>query len=367
MFKSTQRKDPRQVMLDERALELAMFMRWCERCGAGPISSARCAEVAELILARDNIDAEPAEALYVATVASAVPTYNADKARSMTGFDGKVKSFCDQLGIDLPYKRTNPLSRPSVKAQPAKGQPDPRDQIPIGEDLKLAFARLKEAEYFRSELQYQIQFILPTLSDVMAGKAGYACAVKLLTFQYGRYSRSHWEANIVNMLMASDENFDADSALEVCRKVEASLIAWYGSLPVAPATKNDAPSMTSGYTHAKEPDTVYINVDAPTTNWLLTRGDDHHVVNHWMLTLFLNLGVQYGWHVPELITRNADGMTDIKIRPCHVPGHEATKLHNVLVDNLKTPKNQEEAEAMRDIQAFVKFLRGGGFSIQRPR
>jgi hypothetical protein len=365
MFNLTQRKDPRQAMLDERALELAMFMRWCEMCGSGPMSSARCAEVAELILARDNIDKRPAEALYVATVASAVPTGNADKARSMTGFDGKVKGFCDQLGIDLPYKRISPVSRPSVRAQPTNKQPDPREQTPIGDDLKLAFTRLKEADYFRSELQYQIQFLLPTLSDEVAAKAGYACAIKLLTAQYGGYSRNEWEENIVNMMMASDENFDADSSLEICRKVEKSLEAWCASFPASPATRRDAPSMTSGYTHAKEPDTIYINVDAPTAMWLLTRSDNHHIINHWMLTFLLSLGVQNGWHVPALITRNADGMTDIKLRPCHVEGYQATQLLNILLANMKTPNTQEEAEATREVQAFIKFLRGGGFSLQR--
>jgi hypothetical protein len=136
MFKFS-RKPARDEVLGKYALELAMFMRWCETCGPGQLPPDRCVEVAERILVREGFRAASQDPLHVATLATVSNFAQVDELRARTGFDSKVKAFCISIGITLP-------SLP-VRA-------DLPDELKLfGQDYQAALVKLKSDTAFRAE------------------------------------------------------------------------------------------------------------------------------------------------------------------------------------------------------------------------
>ncbi|MEZ2311809.1 hypothetical protein AB6809_34925 [Paraburkholderia sp. RCC_158] len=365
MFRPPQKKSEIQQMLDNYAVELAMFMRWCETCGSGPLSPVKCVEIAQLIFIRERFETPNYESLYVASIAASSSKAEIDKIRAGTGFDGKAKAFCESLGIELPYKKPSRVSSPVGQPDSTRKQADPRDQLPVTDELKATLARLKEAEYFRAELQYQVQFILPVLSDKLAAKAGYACAVKLLTAKHAGYSQTEWEENIANMLLVSDENFDFDTSVDICRRVEKSLETWCATFKSAGVMRRRDEALPKPSASVKESSSVYLNADLAGVTWLLLRSDNEFAINGGLLTLLLSVAAEHGWNAEGLKMTNGEGIATISLRPCRVAGYEATKLHNILLSAMSNPPSDQADEAAQAIQAFLTFLRGGGFNLQR--
>jgi hypothetical protein len=114
MFSQPQKKSEAHKKLDNYSVELAMFMRWCETCGSGALSSVRCVEVAEGILAREGFEKPEYKSLYVASIAATLTKYDVDQCRIRT-FDGAVKSFCAILGIELPYEKASPTPKSAIR------------------------------------------------------------------------------------------------------------------------------------------------------------------------------------------------------------------------------------------------------------
>jgi hypothetical protein len=87
----------------------------------------------------------------------------------------------------------------------------------------------------------------------------------------------------------------------------------------------------------------------------------------WPVMNLLSVAAEHGWNAEGLKTSNSDGVATISLRPCRVAGHEATKLRNILLSAMSNPPSDQADEAALTIQAFLKFLRGGGFNLQRQR
>ncbi|SAL79989.1 hypothetical protein AWB71_06022 [Caballeronia peredens] len=120
MFSLPRESDDPDDILNSHIEELAMFRRWCEEIGSGPMSPVRLVQISALILAREKYTDVDFETLYIALMACDYSDEDADSLRYVTRFDDRIEEFCASIGIKVPHREVYP---PPSSRSPAKKHP----------------------------------------------------------------------------------------------------------------------------------------------------------------------------------------------------------------------------------------------------